>query len=102
MTKAKVRSIESAVPPSHRPQLDNLKRIEGQIRGVIRMIEEGRYCVDILTQLHAIVGAIENVETQIFQKHLEGCVAKSFKEGPRSDKTCKIKEILELINKFRR
>lgn len=99
---AKAQLKESAQPPSHKDQIANLKRIEGQIRGIIRMIEEERYCVDILTQLHAIVGAIENVEGKVLHKHLEGCVAKSFSEGAHTDKTCKIKEILELINKFRR
>lgn len=93
---------ESKQPPSHKNQVTNLKRIEGQIRGIVRMIEEERYCVDILTQLHAIIGAIENVENNILHRHLEGCVAKSFKEGQHTDRSCKIKEILELINKFRR
>lgn len=86
---------------SHKDQVSNLRRIEGQIRGVIRMVEEKRYCVDILTQLHAVIGAIENVEDKILHKHLEGCVAKSFREGKHSDKNCKIKEILLLIRKFR-
>lgn len=86
---------------SHPEQVANLRRIEGQIRGVLKMIEEERYCVDILTQLHAICGAIENVENQILHKHLENCVAKSLKnEGPEKSK--KIKEIIELVNKFRR
>lgn len=88
--------------PSHRDQLANLRRIEGQIRGVQKMIEEGRYCVDILTQLHAVVGAIAGVENQILQKHLEGCVAASLKKGAKAESVSKIKEILELFDKFRR
>jgi DNA-binding FrmR family transcriptional regulator len=87
---------------SHPEQVTNLRRIEGQVRGVIKMIEEKRYCVDILTQLHAIAGAIENVEDKILRKHLEGCVAESFAKGSETDRTCKIEEILGLINKFRR
>ncbi len=94
-------SKKSGQKVSHYEQIANLKRIEGQIRGIMRMIEEERYCVEILTQLHAVVGAIENVEDKILHKHLEGCVAKSFTEGQHTDKNCKIKEILGLIKKFR-
>lgn len=86
----------------HHEQTANLKKIEGQIRGVIRMIEEGRYCVDILTQLHAVTRAIESVEDAILEKHMQGCVASSFKKGESADKDCKIREVLGLIRKFRR
>ncbi|MFA5038072.1 MAG: metal-sensitive transcriptional regulator [Candidatus Omnitrophota bacterium] len=89
-------------PAVHQEQISNLKKIEGQIRGVIRMIEEERYCVDILTQLHAVTGAIETVEDRILEKHLQGCVATSFRKGEAADKDCKIKEVLGLIRKFRR
>lgn len=98
MAKPKI----SKNPTSHQEQIANLKRIEGQIRGVLKMVEEERYCVDILTQLHAIGGAIENVENQILQKHLEGCVVKSLKRSDSADTSIKIREILEIINKFRR
>ena len=53
---------------SHHKQLVSLKRIEGQVRGVQKMIEEERYCIDILTQLHSVVGAILRVEDNIFKK----------------------------------
>ena len=59
---------------AHNEQLAFLRKIEGQIRGVQKMITDGRYCVDILTQLSSIVGAIARVEDKIFKKHLEGCV----------------------------
>lgn len=94
----------SALPKTttHHEQTLDLKRIEGQIRGVQKMIADERYCVDILTQLHAVVGAIEHIENKILRKHLEGCVTHSFGTASQRDKASKIKEILELIERFRR
>jgi DNA-binding FrmR family transcriptional regulator len=79
-----------------------LKRIEGQIRGVQKMIEEERYCVDILTQLQSVVGAILRVEDKIFQKHLEGCVAKALRGKSELEKQRKLDEVMALINRFRK
>lgn len=86
----------------HREQLVALRRIEGQIRGIQRMIEDKRYCVDILTQLHSIVGAILRVEDKIFSKHLEGCVTSALKGKSEAEKLKKITELMDLIKKFRR
>jgi DNA-binding FrmR family transcriptional regulator len=87
---------------THVEQLVFLKRIEGQIRGVQRMIEERRYCVDILTQLHSIAGAILRVQDKILRKHLEGCVMKALKGKSGIEKHKKIDEVMNLINRFRR
>ena len=87
---------------THDEQLVFLKRIEGQIRGIQRMIGEERYCIDILTQLHSIVGAILRVEDKILQKHLNGCVAQSLKGKSGLEKQHKISEIINMISKFRR
>ena len=87
---------------THQEQLVFLKKIEGQIRGIQRMIEEKRYCVDILTQLHSIVGAILRVEDNVLRKHLEGCVAHALKGKSEIDKQKKLDEIIVLINRFRR
>ena len=87
---------------THEAQLGYLKKIEGQVRGVQGMIEEKRYCVDILTQIHSIIGALYRVENEIFRKHTEGCVAQSFKGKSEKDKQEKINEIVELISKFRK
>ena len=86
----------------HKEQLVSLKRIEGQIRGVQRMMKDERYCVDIITQLHSIVGAILSVEDRIFRKHLEGCVAYSLKGKSLIEKQRKIDEIIKLIQRFRK
>ncbi|MDP1852869.1 MAG: metal-sensitive transcriptional regulator [Candidatus Omnitrophota bacterium] len=87
---------------THEEQLDFLKKIEGQVRGVQKMIGEKRYCVDILTQLHSIVGAILRVEDKIFKKHFEGCVIEAFKGKSELEKSKKIDEVIDLMNKFRK
>ncbi len=87
---------------THEKQLVPLKRIEGQIRGVQKMIEDRRYCVDILTQLHSIIGAILQVESEILRKHLEGCVAHALKGKSEVEKQKKIEEIIDLITRFRK
>lgn len=88
--------------PSHEEQLIALKRIEGQLQGVQRMIRERRYCVDILTQLHAIVGAILRVENKILRRHLKECVTYTLKGKSEAEKQRKIDEVVDLIMKFRK
>lgn len=87
---------------THGEQLISLKRIEGQVRGIQKMVEEERYCVDILTQLHSIVGAILRVEDNILRKHFEGCVAYALKGKSEIEKQKKIAEILSLLKRFRK
>ena len=87
---------------THDEQIVFLKRIEGQVRGIQKMIQEKRYCVDILTQLHSIVGAILRVEDKILQKHLHGCMIQALSGKSALKKQHKIDEIINLINKFRR
>jgi DNA-binding FrmR family transcriptional regulator len=87
---------------THEAELVRLRRIEGQIRGVQKMIEEKRYCVDILTQLTSIVGAVKSVEENILERHLKGCVHQSFTKGSKDDKARKIDEVVDVLKKFRR
>lgn len=88
--------------PGHQAEIVSLKRIEGQIRGIQKMIEENQYCVDILTQLHAIVGAIARVEDGILRRHLEGCVVNACRGKSEGEKQKKIDEVIQLLNKFRK
>jgi len=88
--------------PSHKEEMERLRKIEGQIRGVQKMIGEGRYCVDILQVLSSIQGAIEKVEDHILRKHLEGCVSHAVKAGSPRERTEKFNEIMELVSKFRK
>ena len=87
---------------AHKEQLVFLRKIEGQIRGVQKMIEEKRYCVDILTQLHSVVGAILRVEDKVLERHLHGCVRSALRGKSVLEKQKKIDEIINLINRFRR
>jgi DNA-binding FrmR family transcriptional regulator len=87
---------------SHEAELVRLRRIEGQVRGIQKMIEEKRYCVDILTQLNSIVGAIKGVEENILERHLKGCVNQSFTKGNKQDRSTKIDEVIDVLRKFRK
>lgn len=87
---------------THEEQLEFLKKIEGQVRGIERMIEEKRYCVDIITQIHSIIGALYRVENQIFKKHVQGCVVTTLKGSSGVEKDKKINEIVELVARFRK
>ncbi len=88
--------------PSHAERIVALKRIEGQVRGLQNMIEDRRYCVDIITQLYSIIGALYGVGNQIFKRHIESCVVNALKGRSESEKQKKINEVIELISKFRK
>ncbi len=83
-------------------QLARLSRIEGQVRGVARMIEEGRYCIDVLTQIRAVRAALDKVEQETLGDHLQHCVAHAFHAGSEKDRQIKIDEILEVLDSRRR
>jgi len=79
-----------------------LKRIEGQIRGIQRMLEEDRYCVDILTQTSSVVAALHGVEDVIMENHLNTCVTDAIKSGNVAERQEKIDEVMSVITKFRK
>tara|TARA_Y100001936_G_scaffold224806_1_gene242707 strand:+ start:94 stop:357 length:264 start_codon:yes stop_codon:yes gene_type:complete len=83
--------------PSHQSQLSALKRVEGQVRGVIKMIDEGKYCIDVLNQIKAAKAALVKIESNVLKKHVESCVKESFKNKKALDS--KVEELLKLINK---
>ena len=86
---------------THDDQITRLRKIEGQIRGVQRMIEEQRYCIDILNQLQAVEAAIKGVEANILRKHLQGCVSSAFRAGSEREQDGKLDEIMELLMRFK-
>ena len=88
--------------PDHSENLVALRRIEGQVRGIQRMIGERKYCVDILIQVRAIISALARVEDKILEKHFEGCVTHAVNGRSVSEKQQKLKEIMLLIKKFRK
>lgn len=83
--------------PSHNKQIASLKRVEGQIRGIINMVNEEKYCVDILYQIKAAKSALVSIESKILESHIESCVKNSLKN--KNDVDEKVSELLKLINK---
>jgi len=79
-----------------------LSRIEGQIRGIQKMIDSDRYCIDILSQTRAVVAAIRKVEDLIMHQHLNTCVADSMRSENREDQEEKVEEIMDVLSKFRK
>jgi CsoR family transcriptional regulator, copper-sensing transcriptional repressor len=80
--------------------LRRLARAEGQVRGVARMVEEDRYCIDILTQLAAVDTALESVALEILDDHVKHCVAGALASGDDPDAETKIDELLEAVRRF--
>ena len=77
-----------------------LHRIEGQVRGVERMVEEDRYCIDILTQIAAVNTALESLAFQILDEHVRHCVAGALTSGDEADAREKTAELLEAVQRF--
>lgn len=86
--------------PGHHAELKRLNRIGGQIEGIKKMIEDHRYCPEILTQLRAARAALRSVEANIFETHLQHCVAESLTGGKQKDTQAKIDELKELFKRF--
>ncbi|MDI3316367.1 MAG: metal-sensitive transcriptional regulator [Bacillota bacterium] len=69
-------------PYANKPELQQrLRKIEGQVRGIERMVEDERYCVDILTQIAAVRAALDRVSLQLLEAHVEGCVSDAIRSG---------------------
>ena len=83
--------------PNHKGQLPSLRRIEGQVRGITKMIEEEKYCIDILDQIRAVKSALATVEGKVLKIHLKACV----KDALRSEKNFdeKVEELLKTLKR---
>ncbi len=88
--------------PDHRAQVSRLRRVEGQVRGVAAMIEQGRYCVDILTQLQAARAALARVEREVLDAHAQACVARAAASGDPQEAGAKLAELTELLKRAMR
>ncbi|MDI3548260.1 MAG: CsoR family transcriptional regulator, copper-sensing transcriptional repressor [Halanaerobiales bacterium] len=80
--------------------LIRLRRIEGQIRGIQKMIEEDKYCVDILTQVVAVRGALQKVGLKVLDDHVHGCVQRAIKEEDREKNERIVDELMNVLAKF--
>lgn len=81
--------------------LTRLKRIEGQVRGVSGMVEEGRYCIDILTQVQAIKAALGKVEDELLKNHAAHCVEEAIRDGDAESQRQKFTELVDLFGRYR-
>jgi CsoR family transcriptional regulator, copper-sensing transcriptional repressor len=79
-----------------------LHRIEGQVRGIERMVEDNRYCIDVLTQISAVNTALESLAFQILDEHVKHCVAGALTSGDEADAQAKTEELLEAVQRFAR
>jgi len=87
----------------HKPGLiRRLNRIEGQVRGVTRMVEEDRYCIDTLTQLQAVKAALAKVETEILNDHLGHCIEHAIVSGNAGEQRKKATELITLLRRTAR
>jgi CsoR family transcriptional regulator, copper-sensing transcriptional repressor len=78
---------------------DRLKRIEGQVRGIARMIEEDRYCIDVLTQIRAVRAALRGVEDELLKDHVEHCVEGAITSGDNAEQRRKVQELLTVLTR---
>lgn len=79
-----------------------LKRIEGQVGGLLRMVEEDRYCVDVLTQINAVRAALHKVEAEILRDHVSHCVVGAFASGDAVEQRHKVEELVDTIGRMTR
>jgi DNA-binding FrmR family transcriptional regulator len=92
-----------ALTEDNKPKLLNrLRRLEGQVRGVARMIEEDRYCIDVLTQLQALRAALNRVETEMLKDHLGHCIEAAIVGGDPAEQRKKAAELIELVERSSR
>jgi DNA-binding FrmR family transcriptional regulator len=82
--------------------LNRLRRIEGQVRGVGRMVEEDRYCLDILTQIDALRAALARVQSELLKDHLGHCIEGAILSGDQAAQREKAKELIELLDRTAR
>ena len=79
--------------------LKRLSRIEGQVRGLSRMVEEGRYCIDIITQIAAVRAALKRVEQELLREHVGKCVKQAMLSGDAKDQHRKIQELMDVLGR---
>jgi DNA-binding FrmR family transcriptional regulator len=84
---------------THKSCLTRLRRIEGQVRGVARMVEEERYCIDILTQIRAVRAALRRVEEEVLKDHVGHCVEHAIASGDKRDQREKVAELLSVLGR---
>ena len=92
-------TAQHVVQPHKQALLKRLNRIEGQVRGVARMVDSDRYCVDVITQIAALRAALDAVALQLLEDHTHGCVQGAIKSG-KGERA--IGELMQVVRKFSR
>jgi len=82
--------------------VSRLNRIEGQVRGLARMVEEDRYCIDIVTQVGAVRAALRRVEEEILRDHVAHCVNNAIRTGNKADQRRKVAELMNVMGRAAR
>jgi DNA-binding FrmR family transcriptional regulator len=80
-------------------RLKRLNRIEGQVRGLARMVEEDRYCIDIVTQIAAVRAALRRVEESVLRDHIDHCVRHAIASGDKAEQEQKVAELMEVLSR---
>lgn len=91
---------ELILPPAKKDAIERLNRIEGQIKGIKKMVEEGRYCVEVLGQISAAHEALRGVGKIILRNYLENCVTHSIRSGSKQKQKETYGELMDLVYKF--
>jgi len=81
--------------------LKRLSRIEGQVRGVSGMVEDNRYCIDIVTQIAAVRAALKRVEQEVLRDHVAHCVEHAIASGDRDEQRQKVSELIDVLGKLK-
>jgi DNA-binding FrmR family transcriptional regulator len=92
-------TVKTTVQPNKQQLLNRLKRIEGQVRGVHQMVENDRYCVDILHQVSAIQSAMNKVSLALLEDHTHHCVSKAIKENKGEEAINELMEVMKTMTK---
>jgi CsoR family transcriptional regulator, copper-sensing transcriptional repressor len=82
--------------------LRRLRRIEGQVRGLARMVEDDRYCIDVVTQLSAVSAALRRVEEEILRDHVAHCVEHAIASGDKGEQRRKVAELMDVLGRAKR
>ena len=82
--------------------LNRLRRVEGQVRGIAQMVEDNRYCIDVLTQMQAVKSAFARVESEILKQHAAHCVAEAIASGDAEEQRTKFTELVDLMARARK
>jgi CsoR family transcriptional regulator, copper-sensing transcriptional repressor len=92
--------IASMQPVAKTSCLKRLNRIGGQVRGLLRMVEQDRYCIDVITQVSAVRAALKRVEDEVLRDHVAHCVEHAISAGDRDEQRRKISELMLTLGKM--